>query len=203
MKPYFLNFAVIIAAVFFFAACSADEIPSAAKKSSAADGKNIVILKTSKGKIKIKLLPEKAPVTVKNFLTYVDDGFYDNTVFHRVIPNFVIQGGGYSPDMTKKTTRPPIKNEADNGLKNRRATLSMARTSAVNSATSQFFINLKDNDYLDHSDRSFGYAVFAEVIAGMDVVDKIAGVRTGTAPMRDCPVEPVIIKTAERVKSSK
>jgi len=200
MKPYFLNLAVIIAAVFFFAACAADEPPSAAEKSSAAAGKNIVILETSKGKIKIKLFPEKAPETVKNFLAYVDDGFYDNTVFHRVIPNFVIQGGGYSPDMTKKETRPPIKNEADNGLKNRRATLSMARTSAVNSATSQFFINLKDNDYLDHSDRGFGYAVFAEVIAGMDVVDTIARVRTGTSPMRDCPVEPVIIKTAERMK---
>lgn len=200
MKSFISNLIVLTMTVLFISACSADEPPAAPEKPAAEAGKNMVLLDTNQGKIKIRLFPEKAPVTVQNFLAYVDAGFYNDTVFHRVIPDFVIQGGGFSSGMKRKETRPPIKNEADNGLKNKRATLSMARTNAVNSATSQFFINLKDNDFLDHSDRSFGYAVFAEVIEGMDVVDKIAKVRTGSTPMRDCPVEPVIIQTAERMK---
>jgi peptidyl-prolyl cis-trans isomerase A (cyclophilin A) len=156
------------------------------------------MLITNKGNIKIKLYPEKAPITVRNFLSYVDNGFYNDTIFHRIIPGFVIQGGGFSKEMNKKKPLPPIKNEADNGMKNVRGTLSMARTNIVNSATSQFFINLTDNDSLDHGNRDFGYAVFAEVIEGMDVVDKIASVETTNSPMPNIPVEPVIIRTAKR-----
>ena len=114
-----------------------------------------------------------------NFLKYIDEGFFDGTIFHRIVPGFVIQGGGFTEDMTQKRTKPPIKNEADNGLKNERGTLSMARTNDINSATSQFFVNLKDNDFLDHKRGNFGYAVFARVTQGMDVIDKIAAVETG------------------------
>jgi peptidyl-prolyl cis-trans isomerase A (cyclophilin A) len=134
----------------------------------------MVIFSTALGNIAIELYPQQAPITVENFLAYVDVGFYDGTIFHRVIPGFVIQGGGHTEDMEHKVTRKPIKNEADNGLKNLRGTLSMARTRERDSATSQFFINLKDNPVLDHGARDFGYAVFGKVIEGMDVVDKIA-----------------------------
>ena len=134
---------------------------------------------------------------VENFLKYVDDGFFDGTIFHRVIPGFVIQGGGFDAEMAQKKTRAPIINEADNGLKNLRGTLSMARTQVKDSATSQFFINLQDNDILDHGARDFGYAVFAKVVEGMDVVDKIAGVATGQhGPHGDVPIEPVVIESA-------
>ena len=160
-----------------------------------------VILKTTLGDIIIELYPEKAPVTVKNFLSYVDDGFYNGTVFHRVIPGFMIQGGGMTKDMKQKETHPPIKNEADNGLGNKRGTIAMARTSDINSATSQFFINLKDNSFLDHGARGFGYAVFGKVVKGMDVVDKIASVKTGNRGMyQNVPVDPVVIISASRVK---
>ncbi len=126
-------------------------------------------------------------ISAANFLRYVDDGFFDGTIFHRIVPGFVIQGGGFTEDMTQKRTKPPIKNEADNGLKNKRGTLSMARTNDINSATSQFFVNLKDNDFLDHSRGNFGYAVFARVTEGMDVIDKIAAVETGRqARFRRC-----------------
>jgi peptidyl-prolyl cis-trans isomerase A (cyclophilin A) len=159
----------------------------------------VVILNTSLGEIKIELDAEKAPVSVENFLGYVDDGFYDGTVFHRVIPGFMIQGGGMNADMGPKQTKASIKNEADNGLENARGTLAMARTAAKDSATAQFFINLKDNDFLNHGTRDFGYAVFARVIEGMDVVDKIAAVPTSNKGMhQNVPVEPVLIVSARR-----
>ncbi len=158
-----------------------------------------VVFSTTLGEITIELYPDKAPVTVENFLAYVDAGFFDKTIFHRVIPGFVLQGGGFTEDMKQKTTRPPIKNEAENGLKNERSTLSMARTQDINSATSQFFINLKDNTVLDNGTRDFGYAVFARVTAGMDVVDKIATVPTGNrGRFQDVPVKAVIIQSVRR-----
>jgi peptidyl-prolyl cis-trans isomerase A (cyclophilin A) len=152
---------------------------------------------TSVGDIDIELLPDAAPITCENFRNYVNSGFYAGTVFHRVIPGFVIQGGGLTTDMNRKPTQAPIRNEADNGLKNLRGTLSMARTSERDSATSQFFVNLKDNVPLDHSARDFGYAVFARVTRGMDVVDAIAGVATGRQGMHDdVPLEPIVIEQA-------
>ncbi len=159
----------------------------------------MVTFETTKGNVKIDLYTEKAPVTVDNFLTYVDDGHYDGTIFHRVISGFVIQGGGFTKDMKQKDTRDPITNEADNGLQNLRGTLSMARTQDINSATSQFFVNLSDNDALDHGIRDFGYAVFAEVVEGMDIIDLIAGVDTGTeGPHGDVPKEPIFVISAKR-----
>jgi peptidyl-prolyl cis-trans isomerase A (cyclophilin A) len=151
-------------------------------------------METSMGTMKIELFEDKAPLTCENFLNYVRDGFYDGTIFHRVIPNFVLQGGGMTEAMREKQTGKPIKNEADNGLKNVRGSLSMARTQAVDSATSQFFINLRDNAFLDHGARDFGYAVFARVVEGMDVMDAIAAVPTGNFGFhQDVPKEPVII----------
>ena len=128
----------------------------------------MLTIKTNHGDIKVTLFEDKAPITCENFLDYVKDGFFDNTIFHRVIPNFMIQGGGFDPDMNQKKTRNPIKNEADNGVSNKRGTLAMARTSVVDSATAQFFINLRDNDFLDHGTRDFGYAVFGEVADGIE-----------------------------------
>ncbi len=154
----------------------------------------MIVMITTLGTIKIELFADKAPLTCENFLNYVREGFYDGTVFHRVIPNFVVQGGGMTESMSEKKTRKPIKNEADNGLKNVRGTLSMARTQAVDSATSQFFINLRDNAFLDHGLRDFGYAVFAQVKEGMDVVDAIAQVPTGSFGFhQNVPTEPVAI----------
>ncbi len=162
----------------------------------------VVVMETSMGTIRIELFPEQAPITVENFLAYVDSGFYDGTIFHRVIPGFVIQGGGFTPEMVQKETRDPITNESDNGLQNLRGTLSMARTPAAHSATSQFFVNLQDNATLDYGGRpgsTYGYAVFGRVIEGMDVVDAIAAVPTGTAGgMQDVPVDPVNIERARR-----
>ena len=151
----------------------------------------MLTIKTNHGDIEVALFEDKAPITCENFLEYVRDGFFDNTIFHRVIANFMIQGGGFDPDMKQKTTRDPIKNEADNGLSNKRGTLAMARTAVVDSATAQLFMNLRDNAFLDHGTRDFGYAVFGEVTDGMDVVDVIAGVATGT---QDRPVENVVIE---------
>ena len=159
-----------------------------------------VLLDTSLGDIEIELDATKAPVSVKNFLGYVDSGFYNGVQFHRVIPGFMVQTGGFTADMQQKDTLAPIKNEADNGLHNVRGTLAMARTRDVNSATSQFFINLTDNDFLDHGSRDFGYAVFGKVVRGMEVVDKIAAVRTGNRGMhQNVPVEPVLIESAKRL----
>lgn len=154
----------------------------------------MIIMETSMGTMKIELFEDKAPLTCANFLQYVRDGFYDQTIFHRVIPNFVLQGGGMTETMREKETGQPVKNEADNGLKNVRGSLSMARTQVVDSATSQFFINLRDNAFLDHGARDFGYAVFARVIEGLEVMDAIAAVPTGNFGFhQDVPKEPVII----------
>lgn len=160
-----------------------------------ASKKPVVEIKTNMGTIEITLDPEKAPITVKNFLSYVEEGFYDSTVFHRIVPNFVIQGGGLTANLSQKPTKEPIENEATNGLKNLRGTLSMARTSIIHSATSQFFINLVDNDFLDHKDKTpegYGYAVFGKVTKGMDVVDKIAAVKRGP---QDVPVTPIVMES--------
>lgn len=156
------------------------------------------ILETTKGTISLSLDDEKAPETVKNFLQYAQDGHYDGTIFHRVIDGFMIQGGGFSKDMSQKETRAPIRNEAMNGLKNLRGTIAMARTMVVDSATSQFFINLVDNDFLDFQNptpQGFGYAVFGKVTDGMEVVDAIAKVKTGSVGhYENVPEEPVVIK---------
>ncbi len=161
----------------------------------------MIVFSTSMGEIKIEMHASKAPVSVKNFYDYVEAGFYDDTIFHRVIPGFMIQGGGFDIHMNQKQTKAPIVNEADNGLKNERGTLSMARTQDANSATSQFFLNVSDNAFLDHGGRDFGYAVFATVVEGMDVVDKIVGVETGSVGMQqDVPIHPVFIKSAVRVE---
>ena len=162
----------------------------------------MITLKTSKGDIKIKLFEEEAPITTKNFLDYIDSGFYKGTIFHRVIPGFMVQGCGFSTDFVQKPTSDPITNEADNQLSNRRGTIAMARTNVVDSATSQFFINLVDNDFLDFkapTPQHFGYCVFGEVVEGMDVVDAIAAVPTGSRGMhRDVPTENVVILDAVR-----
>lgn len=159
-----------------------------------ADDYVYATMKTNKGDIVLKLNEDKAPTSVKNFVRYAEDGFYNGTIYHRVIADFMIQGGGFTPKLVQKATREPIKNEADNGLFNNRGTIAMARTADINSATSQFFINVKNNYFLNNGFRDFGYAVFGEVIKGMDVVDAIAGVETGSqAGMSDIPMEPVII----------
>ena len=161
-------------------------------------GKPVVLLETSFGNVKVALDPAKAPISVKNFLGYVKDGHYDGLIFHRVIRDFMIQGGGFTKDMReKRPSRPPIRNEAGNGLRNDRGTIAMARTGVVDSATAQFFINVENNDFLNHVDdtpRGFGYAVFGKVIEGMDVVDKIRAVPTGRFSMfQDVPKTPVTI----------
>ncbi len=160
-----------------------------------------VVLETNMGEIVLELYPDKAPISVENFLAYVDSGFYDGTIFHRVIDNFMIQGGGFDKDLNRKETREPIFNEANNGLKNYRGTIAYARTNVINSATSQFFINVVDNHFLDYRDQSqqgYGYAVFGKVIQGMGVVDKIKQVKTGVqSGMQDVPVNPVIILSAK------
>ncbi len=154
----------------------------------------MITIKTNHGDISVELFEDKAPISCENFRQYIRDGHFDGTIFHRVIPNFMIQGGGMTEDMQQKPTRDPIKNEADNGEGNRRGTLAMARTNVVDSATSQFFINLRDNDFLNHGTRDFGYAVFGKVSAGMDVVDAIAAVATGNqGGHQDVPVEAVTI----------
>ena len=161
-----------------------------------------VLLETTSGDILIELFPDKAPDTVANFLQYVDDGFYANTIFHRVIPGFMIQGGGLGPRMDEKATRVPVKNEADNGLRNRKYTIAMARTSDPHSATAQFFINVRDNSFLDHRSKDpqgWGYAVFGKVMEGMDVVDKIAKVKTKSVGMHEnVPTDMVLITGASR-----
>jgi peptidyl-prolyl cis-trans isomerase A (cyclophilin A) len=160
----------------------------------------MIRFETSLGDFTIELFEKDAPLSVANFLSYIDTEFFDGTIFHRIVPGFVIQGGGFTEDMSQKKTQSPVKNEADNGRKNKRGTLSMARTSDINSATSQFFVNLKDNEFLDHSRGNFGYAVFAQVTEGMDVIDKIAAVETGRKRgFDDVPVEAVIMKSVRRL----
>jgi len=160
----------------------------------------MIRFETTLGSFTIEFFEKEAPISVANFLAYIDEGFFDGTIFHRIVPGFVIQGGGFTEDLSQKRTKPAIKNEADNGLKNERGTLSMARTNDINSATSQFFVNLKDNDFLDHKRGNFGYAVFARVTEGLDVIDKIAVVETGRKRgMDDVPLEPVIMTSVRRV----
>ena len=154
----------------------------------------MITIETSHGDIVVELFEEAAPISCENFRQYAADGFFTDTIFHRIIPNFMIQGGGFTEDMSQKETREQIKNEADNGKKNVRGTLALARTAVVDSASSQFFINLKDNDFLDHGGRDFGYAVFGQVSEGMDIVDAISAVPTATkAGHQDVPVDPVKI----------
>jgi peptidyl-prolyl cis-trans isomerase A (cyclophilin A) len=161
----------------------------------------MIRFETSHGGFTIELFPKEAPVTVENFLQYVDDGFFDGTIFHRIVPGFVIQGGGLTADFGNKKTRAPIGNEAKNGLKNTRGSLSMARTSDINSATSQFFVNLKDNAFLDHGPRDYGYAVFGRVTEGLETIDKIAAVTTGRRKgYTDAPLEDVVIVSARRLE---
>jgi cyclophilin family peptidyl-prolyl cis-trans isomerase len=160
----------------------------------------MIRFETTLGNFTIELYEDKAPVSAENFLKYVDEGFFDGTVFHRIVPGFVIQGGGFTEDMSQKKNHPPIKNEADNGVKNTRGTLSMARTNDINSATSQFFVNLKDNDFLDHTRGNFGYAVFGKVTEGMDVIDKIAAVKTGRKRgFEDVPLDAVVMTSVRRI----
>lgn len=163
-----------------------------------------VKLQTNLGAITIQLDAEKAPVTTENFLSYVKEGFYNGTIFHRVIPSFMAQGGGFTKDFQQKATHNPIKNEADNGLKNKRGSIAMARTSDPNSATAQFFINYKDNAFLDYSSptaNGWGYAVFGEVTSGMDVVDAMAQVKTGNRGMhQDVPQQDIVIESAEIIQ---
>jgi cyclophilin family peptidyl-prolyl cis-trans isomerase len=170
-----------------------------AAPASAQDKNPVVVMETSMGSIKIELFPTKAPTTVKNFLQYVDDKHFDGTIFHRVISNFMIQGGGMNESGQEKKTRDPIKNESDNGLSNKRGTIAMARTSKADSATAQFYINVKDNTFLDRANAKdgVGYCVFGQVIDGMDVVDKIRQVQTNAS---DRPLENVVIKSVRLAK---
>jgi peptidyl-prolyl cis-trans isomerase A (cyclophilin A) len=201
--------AVLVPAVLVSAACKQKDnsARNTAQSTPAGDtsetqgGNPVVIISTSKGDIKVELFKNEAPITVENFLSYVNDGFYDGTIFHRVIPNFMIQGGGFTPDFVQKETKAPIKNEATNGLKNDRGTLAMARTQAVDSATSQFFINLVGNDFLNNGARDYGYAVFGKVVDGMDVVDAIAAVPTDNKGMHGkVPTEDVVIESVKVVE---
>jgi peptidyl-prolyl cis-trans isomerase B (cyclophilin B) len=191
---------VVASALVTASLCAADD-----KATVAADpNKNpVVVIDTTMGTIKVELYADKAPDTVKNFLSYVDDKFYDGTIFHRVISNFMIQGGGMEPSMKEKTTKAAIKNEAANGLSNATGTIAMARTMDPHSATAQFFINVKDNTFLDKANArdGFGYCVFGKVTDGMDVVNKIKGVKTANrGGHQNVPTEDVVIKSIRRAK---
>jgi cyclophilin family peptidyl-prolyl cis-trans isomerase len=186
--------ATLILTLALTAATAAAPLPSKLQTT------DVVTIETNYGNIVVQLYPKQAPATVANFLAYVDDKFYPGTVFHRVVPNFVIQGGGHLADLTEKMTqRPPVKNEAANGLSNKRGTIAVARTAMPDSGTCQFYINVKDNPFLDSQQNQPGYCVFGEVVAGMDVVDRIAGVATGPQGQhQNVPVEPVVIKAVRR-----
>jgi cyclophilin family peptidyl-prolyl cis-trans isomerase len=194
--------------LLLLAGCGGEDIPGRTKASRITEttqpaGKNpVVVLDTSMGQIKVELFADKAPITVQNFLGYVDDKFYDGTIFHRVIDGFMVQGGGFEPGLKEKKTKLPIKNEAGNGLSNARGTIAMARTDKPDSATAQFYINVVDNGYrLDRTPRNAGYCVFGKVIDGLDVVDKIKEVRTGEQNgFEDVPVQDVIIKSIRRAE---
>ncbi len=202
-----LRAAAAITAMFVAATlsgCSKGPDTAGAPKVAAKAAGPVVTIKTNKGSVDVELYPDKAPQSVKNFLDYVDAGHYDGTIFHRVIKDFMIQGGGFTPDGQQKPTKPPVKNEANNGLKNTRGTLAMARTAVVDSATSQFFINHADNAFLDFKNETpqgFGYCVFGKVIAGMDVVDAIATAEKGPKTpgvFQDRPKDDVIIESIKR-----
>lgn len=188
---------LLLALVAGFVSCESTAAPA---------GKNpVVVMETSMGTIKIELYPAKAPITVKNFLAYTDDKFYDGTIFHRVIEKFMIQGGGMEPGLVEKKTKAPIKNEAGNGVSNERGTIAMARTPDPDSATAQFFINVENNAKLDRANAGdgFGYCVFGKVIDGMDVVDKIKKVETNTVGQHgDVPVKDVVIKSVRRAEKN-
>jgi len=191
-------------AVFSLLVVSAATVQAADPSPKSSPSKNpSVLMKTSMGEITIELDQLQAPISVKNFLDYVDSKFYDGTIYHRVIPGFMIQGGGFTPNMQQKPTKAPIKNEAGNGLKNATGTIAMARTGIVDSATAQFFINVADNSQLNHRDESpagYGYAVFGKVTAGMDVVKKIEAVKTtARPPHQNVPETPVVIESVTRV----
>ncbi len=194
---------LVLMAVVFTAALSACDtfVKKKEKEMQKTSGKGVismVLISTNLGDIKVELNGKKAPVTVDNFLAYAREGFYDGVIFHRVIPGFMIQTGGFTEGMVQKPTRQPIDNEAKNGLLNKRGSLAMARTSDINSATSQFFINLADNGFLDHGQRDYGYAVFGEVVEGMDVVDKIGAVETGVVEhFSDVPTTSVVIRSVK------
>ena len=192
MKFTFANALIVIGAMVF---TGAEDVAAENPK---------ILLDTSKGEVVLELYPDKAPDTVKNFLNYVDTKFFDGTIFHRVIPNFMIQGGGFTDDMKQKPTQAPIKNEADTGIKNDRGTIAMARTGDPHSATGQFFINTVDNDFLNHKNKTpqgWGYAAFGKVIKGMDTVDAISAVKTSNrGSYQDVPVEAVVIESAKRLK---
>ena len=201
MIKKYLTHSIALIACLAIVACKPSQTEDKDDKSMNTNTENaIVTLKTSEGDIKIELDADKAPITAENFLKYVNEGFYDGTIFHRVIPNFMIQGGGFTEDMSQKQTHPNIKNEADNGLKNDRGTIAMARTPDPDSASSQFFINLKNNDFLNFRDKSmqgWGYCVFGKVISGMEVVDKIATVKTGAKQgHQDVPMQTITITKA-------
>jgi cyclophilin family peptidyl-prolyl cis-trans isomerase len=181
------------------------QTPAATASLQPAPGNPVVVVETSEGTITLELFKDRAPVSVDNFLQYVRDKHYDGTIWHRVVAGYVIQGGGFTPEMVEKGVRAPIQNEATNGLSNLRGTVAMARTRLARSATSQFYINLADNPSLDHrgfSPDDFGYAVFGRVLSGMDVVDRIGAVKTGTREgMDDVPIEPVLIKRVAEKQS--
>jgi peptidyl-prolyl cis-trans isomerase B (cyclophilin B) len=197
---YFAVILLSLAFVFGFNHSVAQTLSQTNQDSSSMSTSPRVKISTSAGDIVIELDAERAPKTSENFLTYVRDGFYDNTIFHRVIDGFMIQGGGFEPGMKQKTTLDPIENEADNGLKNDKYTLAMARTNDPHSATAQFFINVANNDFLNHTAptaQGWGYAVFAKVVEGQDIVDQIRGVKTGNAgPHQNVPTEDVVITQA-------
>lgn len=202
MKTFVLSLALLLPLVPAAVATAQDEAP--ASETSEMSSNPRVVFETTKGTFTAEIYADKAPKTAANFLNYVDAGFYDGTIFHRVIPQFMAQGGGFTPDMTKKDTRAPIPNEANNGLKNERGTLAMARTGNPHSATAQFFVNVVANPSLDHRSedvRGWGYAVFGRVVDGMDVVDAIVSVPTTRRNgMGDVPVEPVVIRSASRAQ---
>lgn len=202
LKPAGIWLAALFTAVALVA-CSSADTPESQAEAPSTEGAPQVIMETSAGNITLALNPKAAPLTVENFLTYVDAGFYDDLIFHRVIDGFMIQGGGFDQSLVQQSTRDPIRNEADNGLSNTRGTIAMARTQDPHSATAQFFINLEDNRQLDQRGSQWGYAVFGEVVEGMEVVREIGAVETGTRPtprgaMGDVPVEPVVIRQIRR-----
>jgi len=206
-QPRFLAAAIVLATVAGWTAVipasqtrvvHAPPLQAPSPALTPAPGNPVAVISTSLGDIAVELFRDRAPVSVENFVQYVAEGFYSGTIFHRVVPGFMIQGGGYSVLMVEKGTRPPIRNEAANGLRNARGTLGMARQQSLRSATSQFYINVSDNRSLDHtgySPQDFGYAVFGRVLSGMDVADRIAAVPTGLAGgMENVPVDPIMIK---------
>ena len=195
---------LLLIAAFAIGLCVGLQPAFSGEKRMTSETNPIVIMETSEGVVKIELNSDKAPVTVENFLKYVDEKYYDGTIFHRVIPNFMVQGGGFTENMQEKENHAPIKNEASNGLRNDTGTIAMARTSVVDSATSQFFINVNDNEFLNHQNetpRGYGYAVFGKVIDGMDVVRKIEKVKTThVGPHGDVPATPVVINKIRRLE---